>query len=396
MRCSFSTSAKRTWPSPPGAEPGAGADRDLRLAQEPQRERLRALGAERLGHLGPDEHRALRRLHRPASAGEAAAEPVPPGAVELADLERVLRRLVHGHDRRDLDRLEGAVVEIGLQSPEPREHLRVAEGKPDAPAGHRKALRQGVQLDGDFARAFGPEDRRRLVAVVGEVGVREVVDDEELALACEVDDLLHQLRCRDRTRRVVREGDDERPGLDAGAAVRGVELRHEVAAEAEALDGGAGEQRREAVDRVARVGHERDVTGLDEHPHQVREPLLGADRRDRLPLRIELDAEAAAVEVADRTAQVGDAAAGRVAVVARVPRGLRQLLDGHLGGGNIGIPEPEVDHVLARTAQFRASPARPRRRRTAAARRPGGAGSRTTALAGRRAHGRRLPQAATS
>ena len=41
------------------------------------------------------------------------------------------------------------------------------------------------------------------------------------------------------------------------------------------------------VDRVARRRHERRVAGLDERPHQVDEPLLGAHRRDDLGLGVE-------------------------------------------------------------------------------------------------------------
>ena len=84
----------------------------------------------------------------------------------------------------------------------------------------------------------------------------------------------------------------------------------------------------------------------------MREALLGADRRHRLRLGIELDAEAVGVQVADRGAQLRDAAARRVAVVARLRRRLRQLVDGRGRGGQVGVPEAEVDHVLARAAQL--------------------------------------------
>ena len=46
------------------------------------------------------------------------------------------------------------------------------------------------------------------MAVEGDVGVGEVVHEHELALAREVDELLHQLGRRDRGGRVVRERDD--------------------------------------------------------------------------------------------------------------------------------------------------------------------------------------------
>jgi len=43
---------------------------------------------------------------------------------------RVVRRLVHGDDGRDLDRLEGAVVEVALQLRQRRHDLGVADEEP--------------------------------------------------------------------------------------------------------------------------------------------------------------------------------------------------------------------------------------------------------------------------
>ena len=60
-----------------------------------------------------------------------------------------------------------------------------------------------------------------------------------------------------------------------------------------------------------------------------------------------VDAEPALVEVGDGLAQLRDAAAGRVAVVARVVRRLDELLDGDVGRRDVGVAEPEVDDVLA-------------------------------------------------
>ena len=168
------------------------------------------------------------------------------------------------------------------------------------------------------------QDRGRLVAVEGEIRVREVVDDQQLPLACELDDLLEEAGVDVDGRRVVRIGEDEHArtlALDrlADRADRVVGRHVEVG------DRRAREDRRVAVDRVGRRRHDHRVARLDEHPHQMREPLLGADRRDRLRLGVELDVELARVEVADRRAQPRNPARGRVAVVARLPRCLLQL-----------------------------------------------------------------------
>ena len=57
----------------------------------------------------------LGRATLPADPVEAVAQRVAPGLVGLVDLLGVVRGLVQGHDRGDLDRLEGAVVEVALQ-----------------------------------------------------------------------------------------------------------------------------------------------------------------------------------------------------------------------------------------------------------------------------------------
>jgi hypothetical protein len=154
----------------------------------------------------------------------------------------------------------------------------------------------------------------------------------------------------------VRERDDHGAGASVRASVRLLEPGAEIAVEPEALDLRTREHGREAMDRVARVGHERHVPRLDEEPHQVRQTLLGADGRDRLSLGIELDAEAPPVEVADRAPEVRDAAARRVAVVARILRRLGELLDGNVRGRHVRVAEAEVDHVLAGASQLELDP----------------------------------------
>ena len=65
---------------------------------------------------------------------------------------------------------------------------RVADHESDAPAGHVVALREGEELDGDVFGAGDLEDAGRLVAVEGDVGVGEVVDEVEAVLAGQLDE----------------------------------------------------------------------------------------------------------------------------------------------------------------------------------------------------------------
>ena len=219
------------------------------------------------------------------------------------DLCRVLPRLVQRDDRRDLDRLERAVVEVRLQAGERRESRRVPEREADPPPRHRERLRERVDLDRDIRGAGHLQHRRRPVAVERDVRVGEVVHEQRLVLPCQAHEPLEQREVDHARRRVVRERDDDRPRRRRRARARGGEAVVQlvvVAVELDRDDGRPGQHGRLEVDRVARRRHDRDVAGLDEHPHQVREALLRADRRHRLRLGIELDAEAVGVEVADR------------------------------------------------------------------------------------------------
>ena len=283
IRCSFSTSAKRTKPSPPGRSPRRVRPRPWPRA--PGAPRRRASPSARTARA-----RAPRRTSSPAPGGttsprgQAAAERRAASGTPRT-LHRGLRRLVHRRDRGDLDRLERPVVEPALQPGERRADLGVADEEPDAPPGHRERLRERVQLDRDVARARHLQDRRRLVPVEREVGVGEVVHDEHLALARERDDPLHEVELDGRRGRVVREErsstrgrGDARPYASARFAKRSAR-RHRDLEHARTREHG-----RVDVDGVARRGHEGGVAGLDEHPHEVHETLLRAHGRDDLGL----------------------------------------------------------------------------------------------------------------
>ena len=93
-----------------------------------------------------------------------------------------------------------------------------------------------------------------------------------------------------------------------------------VGSSARVDDGGAGEARRDEMDRVARARDDRAVAALEQHPHQVGQALLRADRADHVHVGVERDAEPAPVALADGLAEVRQPAARGVAVVHRLRR----------------------------------------------------------------------------
>ena len=355
IRCSFSTSANRTYPSPSGPKPLPGLT--ATCASRSSRSAKSCAGSSR-GIARPDEHRRPRARNVPADPREPVTESVASPAVDLGHLGRPLACVAQRDRRGDLQRLEAAVIEVRLETRERTDHVGAAEQERHAPAGEREALRERVVLDGDLARALALEDRRRPVAVVREVGIREVVHEHDLALPREVDEALQVVEARARRRRVVRKRAEQHTRPRLGSEPRLLDAGREVDARPHrhARDRRTGEARREEMNRIARARHERDVARPEQHPEQMHEPLLRAEGHRRLRLRIELDAVPVTVEVADRLTQLRQAATRRVAVVARKERGLAQLLDGDLGRRHVGIAEAEVDHILARTPQLELQP----------------------------------------
>src|SRR5262249_8739694 len=102
------------------AEPDAGRHGHLGLAQAELRELERAHRLVLVRDLGPDEHGGLRLGHVPPGAVEPLAQHVASLAIGLANLVDVVLRAVQRVNGGDLQRLEGAVVEIALDAREGR------------------------------------------------------------------------------------------------------------------------------------------------------------------------------------------------------------------------------------------------------------------------------------
>ena len=255
-------------------------------------------------------------------------------------------------NRRDLDGREGAVVEVALEPRERVDQLLVADHEADAPAGHVVGLREREELDGDIFGAGNLKDAGRLVAVEGDVGVGEVLDEPEAVLAGERDEAREERQLDALCGRVRREVDDERLGARRHARDDLFKLREKafLVVDGNADDVRAGDDRAVNVDGVAGVGNEHGVARVEDGETEVGDALFGADGDDGLGVGVEIDVVARLVPVADGLAQARNAAGDRVAVRRGLPDRLNQLVDDVGGRGAVGIAHAEVDDVFAAAA----------------------------------------------
>src|SRR5215470_3140646 len=153
------------------AEADPRRDRHLALLDEQLGELQRAHAAELLGDGRPHEHRALGLGDAPADLVEAVYQHVAALAVQLDDVADAALLALQRDDRRDLDGLERPVVEVRLDAGEGVHHLGVAAHEAHPPARHVVGLRQREDLHPHVLGARHLQERRCLVAVVGEVRV---------------------------------------------------------------------------------------------------------------------------------------------------------------------------------------------------------------------------------
>ena len=182
------------------------------------------------------------------------------------------------------------------------------------------------------------------------------MDDDELPLAGEVDDALHEVRAR-RPRSSGCAGTRARARAGAGSTARTPRRRSRTgprpAPSRTCSTTAPAKTRREEVDRVARARDDGGVARLDEHPHQVGEPLLRPDRRQRLRLGVERRPRTGA-GTGRRPPAAGSGSRGSTSSGGCV--GLRtasrSFSTATSGEGRSGLPKPRSIDVVARAAQL--------------------------------------------
>ncbi len=280
---------------------------------------------------------------------------VAPAPVDRAHLVDALVGAVERRGRRDLDRREGAVIEIGFDPRQRGDEALVADGKADAPARHRIGLRHRGEFDRDVHRARHLQHRRRRIVVEIDLGISEIGQHQERVLLRERDEVAIEVEIGDAGGRVRRIADHDRDRLRDRMQHRALERAEEarVRRDRHRADGAAGHQEAEDVDRIGRIGHDDDVARRRDRLGDIGEAFLRAERGDDLGLGIELHAEAARIIGGLGAAQPRYSLGRRIAVGARLADGLLELLDDMRRRRQIGIAHAEIDDVGAAVARPR-------------------------------------------
>lgn len=133
------------------AEADAGSHRDLGFLKQ----QLTELQAAEMGELRrdrrPGEHAGGRAGNLPTGGGQTLDQHVAACLIDGAGLGDAVLRTVERRRGGDLDRREGAVVEVGFDPRQRRDQLLVAGGEADAPARHGIGLAHRRELDRDLA-----------------------------------------------------------------------------------------------------------------------------------------------------------------------------------------------------------------------------------------------------
>ena len=177
------------------AEGRAGDDGDFFLLKQADGELVfREAGG---GDVGERVERAARQMAREAGGVEAAHDEVAAAVVLLAHAADVVPAVLQGFERAFLRDDGGAHHRILVDFHHRVDERRGAAGVADAPAGHRKGLREAVQEDRAFGHARQAGDAG-VRALEGELGVDFVAEDEEVFLAGEGGDGFELLGARRR------------------------------------------------------------------------------------------------------------------------------------------------------------------------------------------------------
>ena len=291
--------------------------RDLVVGHDALAERLVGLVEAERRKIDGEEIGALRAKNREADALQSLGQAVAAARQILAHLMKIIRRLAEAVGDRDLKIGRGGEGEKLVHLRGDAQQRRRGADKADLPAGQRKDLARGADLDGAIAHARNGDQRNMLAAVEDHVLPDLVADRDRIELLAEPRQQFEVLARIDHRGGIERIVEEDGLGLvveDASQRLlRQPPMRRFEAHQTRDAAGLADDREIGIVDRLE---HDHLVAGLD-HGQNGRCQRLGAARRHHhLGHRIEREAVPALVMGRNRLPQFRNAHHRRVLVVA--------------------------------------------------------------------------------
>ena len=136
-----------------------------------------------------------------------------------------------------------------------------------------------MELDSDVHRAFSLQEAGRTVPVVGDFGVAGVVHDGDIVGLGELNRLTEIVEVRYCARRIVRVVEPQQLGLARNIIWNRVEIGQPVVlfGKRQHVALAAREQRAHGVNGISRIGHQCNVSGVEEAKCDVTNALLCAN-----------------------------------------------------------------------------------------------------------------------
>ena len=193
----------------------------------------------------------------------------------------LIARTVQAGDSSLLDREEHTKVDLAAQLGKGRDHILATDQKADTRTGDVKRLGEREELHAHLERAGILQEASARLAVKHDIGIRVVMDDEQVVLAGESDDLLVDLGRAHRAHRVGGQrhnhvlGTIGHLGIDTRHIGQVIVLRHQRIV----LELGIGDLGTRLKDRVARIGNQDGVTRIEQGQAQMAHALLRAVAR---------------------------------------------------------------------------------------------------------------------
>ena len=275
----------------------------------------------------------------PAQALKAVAQGIAALLVLQTLCLNLIARTVQAGDGSLLDRKEHTEVNLAAQLGKGRDHVLATDQKADAGTGDVKRLGKREEFHAHLERAGILQKASARLAVKHDIGVRVVMDDEQVMLTGKGDNLLVDFGRAHRAHRVGGQRHDHVLGTIGHF---GIDARHigqviMLGNQRIVFELGIGDLGTRLKDRVARVGNQNGVTRIEQRQAQMAHALLRAVARLHHGRRDARNAKAALVVIAHGLLKLGQIAQGILP---------------HLGV--LGGLDQRLDHVIVRLKVRRA------------------------------------------